>query len=75
MKKLMSMIIVLIILTFSGMTYAMQPGQCWFVMERRNIAYGVVHDFVDVTCDRIPDIVQEYRFINGRMVPTQWWWL
>ena len=60
--------------TIAGSGYGL--AECHNVMDQRLVAPGVLHVFVDKTCDMVPDIVMEYRSMNGQWVYTgRWWWL
>ena len=80
MKKMILLIITFFMLSIpptvlnGGTNYGL--ADCNNIIEKRMVSPGVVHVFVDKTCDMIADIVMEYRFINGRFVYTgKWWWL
>lgn len=79
MKKMMLLIITFIMLSIPPYALSGSGGDlanCHNIIEKRTVSPGVVHVFVDKTCDMIADIVMEYRNINGKFVYTgNWWWL
>ena len=78
MKKMILLIITFFVLSISPSVLAGGYGmaECHIVIEQRPVSPGVLHVFVDKTCDHYPDIVMEYRAINGQWVYTgRWWWL
>ena len=81
MKK-MFLLVITLLLIFSISPHILNGGgysgmaECHIVIDQRLVAPGILHVFIDKTCDRIPDIVMEYQAINGRWVYTgRWWWL
>lgn len=49
----------------------MASARC--TVSRKNVARGVVHEFVDVDCNGTIDIVQEWRWNGAVWVTTRWW--
>lgn len=73
MRKALIIIIVTLLLSFTGVLNIRAQG-CWNVLARKTVADGVIHELVDRNCDMVPDIVQEYRFMNGIWIKTRWWY-
>jgi len=78
MKKMILLIITFLILSIpsSVLSGGFGMAKCHNIIDQRLVGPGILHAFIDKTCDMIPDIVMEYQAINGRWVYTgRWWWL
>jgi hypothetical protein len=68
MKKLLTVLVVAVLLLVG---VSMASARC--TVSRKNVARGVVHEFVDVDCNGTIDIVQEWRWNGAVWVTTRWW--
>lgn len=73
MRKVLIVVLITLLLLLTGILNV-RAQNCWNAIARKMVAPGVIHELVDRNCDMVPDIVQEYRFVNGMWIKTRWWY-